>query len=180
MRSCLPNKAAVSYGVQDIFFSLHKKDDTLWTCQGGKSAKARVGLHKLPNARVHQPIERVCRSRKGYSTEISSCEASSSPSVPLLWKGNTLRVHGWLSLIVDNLVPFHICNRERFYGHLMHACVSLDMLMKYVGLLVKSVEQKKAGMLPDHFALMFSGWCNAGMHWAANFLTYPASTDCGF
>lgn len=111
---------------------------------------------------------------------MSSFEASSSPTVPLLWKGNTLRVHDWLLLIVDNLLPFHMCEQEGFYGHVKHARISVDMLMKYVGLLVKHVEQKIAAVLPDRFALVFYFWCNARAHGAAIFFTYPASTDCGF
>lgn len=97
------------------------------------------------------------------------CEASSSHTVPLLWKGNILCLNGWLSQTVDNLLPFHICEQERFYGCVMHACINVDTLVKYVGLLMKPFEQKKAGMLPDRFAIMFGGWCNAGTHYVAIF-----------
>lgn len=56
----------------------------------------------------------------------------------------------------------------------------MDMLINYVGLLVKHVEQKISWMLQDRFAPMFFCWTNARTCYANRFLTYPAGIDCGF
>lgn len=100
---------------------------------------------------------------------MSSCKASSSPDVPLLWKGNTFCVHSQLVLIMDSLLPFHICKQERLYGHLKHARFNLDTLMQNAGLLIKFVEQKISVLLPDRFVLVFDGWCNARTDYVAIF-----------
>lgn len=129
--------------------------------------------------RIDHPSE-FAEAEKGHRKNLSSCEASSSLAVPLLWKLNTLRVQGWLSLIMVSLLAIQICEQERFYRHVQHARTNVDTLMKHVGLFVKNAEQMKSAMISDRFASMLDVWCNARLHYMTSYLPYPASTDCIF
>lgn len=103
-----------------------------------------------------------------------------SRQVSIVWKANTLGVHGWLSLIVDYLLKIRICKQLHICRHVKHACLNVETLMKYVSLLVKYVEQEIVKMLPDRFALIFNNWETTGMHYKASSFMYSATTEWVF
>lgn len=108
-------KAAVSKGVPDISFlptrtMTHCEPDTVANsrgCEGWVLQSFWRSFTSTPHGILQK--QKYGTGQKNYPVKFLP------PTEPLRWKANTLHVHGWLLLIVNNLLPFEISEQEGFY-----------------------------------------------------------------
>ena len=98
-----------------------------------------------------------------------------------LWSPKTQRVHAWMALIIDGMLPFSFCENERARQFLKFDSIARNTLVKYMGKLTEIVEKKLAAHLPEKFALVFDGWsASDSHHFVALFATFPEKNEVGY
>ncbi|KAG7354964.1 hypothetical protein IV203_004320 [Nitzschia inconspicua] len=127
----------------------------------GKELVAAFFHRETPNGSVW-----LCRCGK-------KCQQKGSGYTNL----KTQKLHCWISLIVDGLLPFSFCENEMARKYMKHGSIARNTLMKYMGNLSEIVENKIAETLPLKFALVFDGWSSDdNTHYVALFATFPDPT----
>lgn len=119
--------------IAEIFFTRDPSIDQTWVCRCGKRRKITgTGYSNLLNhVKEKHPVE-YQEAESGATVQESAQSSQNSTVTCFLWKPNTVKVHGWLSLITHNLLPFRTCENELFKPHVKYDTVSLETVEKYM------------------------------------------------
>ena len=151
-----------------LFFHKESPVGNTWICRCGKQCLQKgTGYTNLVNhvMRYHDDQVQQIKQQKKSHTSINIMQS--------FWSPKTQRLHAWLTMIIEGLLPFSFCENERARQFMKHGSVSRNTLTKYMNKLMSVVETKISLKLPDKFALVFDGWsaCDSN-HFMAVFATY--------
>ncbi|KAG7341354.1 hypothetical protein IV203_023305 [Nitzschia inconspicua] len=156
------------------FFHRETPNGSVWLCRCGKKCKQKgSGYTNL--------VSHITRSHHEDYLELRAKHVKGMKGVPKItdsfWPQKTQKLHCWISLIVDGLLPFSFCENEMARKYMKHGSIARNTLMKYMCNLSEIVENKIAETLPLKFALVFYGWSSDdNTHYVALFATYPDPT----
>ncbi len=98
----------------------------------------------------------------------------------MFYNSKTLKVYGWLHLVINGLQPFSILENPAFRNSVRLEAVSYKNFVKYMQLLTSCVEQKIESLLPSKIALVFDGWTSNSTHYIALHATFPSEFALGY
>ncbi|KAG7355610.1 hypothetical protein IV203_000296 [Nitzschia inconspicua] len=157
------------------FFHRETPNGSVWLCRCGKKCRQKEGSG-YTNLVAH-----ITRSHHEDYLALHAKHVNGMKGEPQItdsfWPPKTQKLHCWISLIVDGLLPFSFCENEMARKYMKHGSIARNTLMKYIDQLSEIVENKIAEVLPMKFALVFDRWSSDdNTHYAAVFATFPDPT----
>lgn len=105
---------------------------------------------------------------------------SSTKSLHLSRKSNTLAINGWLRRVADNVLPCHVCKINDIAVCLKHKHICKDTLIKYSKLLTEQIERKITSEVRDKFEVKFYRGLKEETHFIAIYFSFSAGNHEGF
>ncbi|KAG7361649.1 hypothetical protein IV203_036750 [Nitzschia inconspicua] len=157
------------------FFHRETPNGSVWLCRCGKKCRQKEGsgytnlVGHITRSHHEEYLELHAKHVNGMKGEPEITDSS--------WPPKTQKLHCWISLIVDGLLPFSFCENEMARKYMKHGPIARDTVMKYIDKLSEIVENKIAEVLPMKFALVFDRWSSDdNTHYVAVFATFPDPT----
>lgn len=161
--------------ILDFFFKPVSEGLDEWVCECGTKRKQSCSGYK--NLVSHAEKQHLGNLR----AFLNDCDETPSTSpVSLFFNTKTEKIHGWLDLVINGLLPFSTVINPVFIRSAKFKSISRPALNKYMSLLTLRVENKISKTLPSKLALVFDGWTPNMAHFVSIYVIFPSSVDCGF
>jgi len=106
--------------------------------------------------------------------------SASSNADSFFFPKKTIRLYGWLDLVINGMLPFSTVTNPVFGRNVKFESISRNTLKKYLSLLTREVEAKIRSALPQKFCLVFDGWSHLQTHFLGVYATFPSRSPTGY